>query len=181
MAKAGKQPKASSIAYYSIQRLKSGRRSYSASTSDVLSPLARRIQGFSVTSLDTPIQGLEDDDGELTFGDMLACRRDDPASEACRRHDWDAFLDTQGDRDVAILRDIAAGERMTDIARRLKVSSPRICQIKDRLAAEILSKMSDILNDSMAEPLWRRDLRANKEKATFGDEPGSRKPRQRAA
>jgi hypothetical protein len=177
--RAGKKPVPSAIARYSILRLKSGRRSYSSSQTDVLSPYAQRAQGFSVTSMDAPVNAPADDDGgELTFGDMLACRRDDPAVEACRRVDWDMFLGHHGERAAILLHDTAAGVPATETAKRLKVSSPRICQLKDALATRIKSEMADdILLEAMAEPVWRRDLRAHREKAAFENQ----QPRRKAA
>ncbi len=164
--RAGKKPVPSAIVRYSIQRLRSGRRSYSSSQTDVLSPRAQRIQGFTVTSMEAPAQGSDEDGEELRFGDMLACRRDDPAVEACRCVDWDTFLSQQPERDVAVLRDVAAGVPLVETAARLKVSAPRICQLKDAIAARVRSAMDfDILTEAATEPQWRRDLRAHREKA----------------
>lgn len=176
MEKSGKLPIASSIAYYSIMRLRSGRRSYGSGSADVLSPQAQMAHRLTVTSLDAPLQtGGDDEGGELCLGDLLASRHDDPATEVCRRLDWDEFVAGQSARDVLLLRDLASGTRLIKTARRLKVSSPRITQIKGQLAAKIRNQMTDsILADSAAEPLWRHDLRAHAEKAlTRDDDKGS--------
>lgn len=170
---AGKLPIPSSIAYYSIQRLKTGRRSYSASTTDVLSPMAQRCQGFSVTSLDAPVQGhAADDDGEgQCFGDLLVGRNDDPAAEACRRLDWDQFMKTQDTRCRSIIRQLAAGRPLKAVAAKYGISGARITQIKDEIGRDLRHAMGDdILAEVMAEPQWRRDLRAHDRKSEPDEE-----------
>jgi hypothetical protein len=156
--RAGREPIAISIAYYSIQRLKCGRRSYSSSITDVLSPHAQRVQGLSVVSMQEPVNVGSDEGGEeLCFGDLLACRRDDPVTEVCRRLDWHEFLETQDDREKTILHDLAHGNSLQKTAAKLNVSAPRITQLKDRIGRKIKARMGDgILADVSEQPLWRK-------------------------
>lgn len=162
--RAGRTPIPASVVYYSVQRLKSGRRSQTSSTVDVLSPLARRANGFAVVSLDEPVAGCSDADGEdLRLGDLLACRRDDPATEACRRLDWAAFDATQSERERSIMYDLAAGEQQTKTAARLGVSGPRLTQIKAEIGRDVRFRLGDdILAQATGEPQWRQQLRASR-------------------
>jgi hypothetical protein len=156
--KAGRKPIPASIVYYVIQRMKCGRRSYSANATDVLSPAAQLTKGFAVISMQAPVGcGTDEDDESLCLGDILASRRDDPATEACRRLDWDGFLGTQDSRSRAILHDLAVGNGLSRTAAKLKVSPPRVTQLKDRIGRDIRHHMGDaVLAEIAEEPLWRR-------------------------
>jgi hypothetical protein len=149
-----------STAYYAVQRLRCGRRSYSSSTTDVLSPRAQCVNGLSVVSTDESV-GAADDGDDLCLGDLLACRRDDPATAASRDLDWDAFLTTLDDRKRGIVHNLAVGHSMKSMAAALKVSAPRVTQIKDEIGKEIRFRMGDqVLADAVEQPLWRHSLRA---------------------
>jgi len=68
LERAGKQPIARSVAYYSIQRIKSGRRSYSSGRTDVYAP-GTQLDGLAVVhSLDEVTNSAADDE-EMTIGD----------------------------------------------------------------------------------------------------------------
>lgn len=164
--KAGRAPVPASIAYYSIRRLRSGRRSGCAGSADVLSPLAQRTHGFSVVSLDEPVSVAAEDDDEPAMGDLLACRRDDPAVEAARTLDWDEFMAGCSDRQQLILTAIATGQPQREVAKALQVSAPRVCQLRDRLALDIREHFGPaVLEETMAEPAWRHDMNARAEAA----------------
>ena len=173
--KAGRKPIPASIAYYVIQRMKCGRRSYSANATDVLSPAAQLTKGFSVISMQAPVAcGADEDDESLCFGDILASRRDDPATEACRRCDWDRFLGTQDSRSRTILHDLAVGNGLSRTAAKLKVSPPRVTQLKDRIGRDIRHHMGDaVLAEIAEEPLWRR-ARSGKTPYDYGTGRGGR-------
>ena len=71
LEKRGKQIIPKSVAYYTIQRLKSGRRSTGAGRTDVMSP-GRQLDGkVSLSSLDEPLL-VNDENENLTLGDVLA-------------------------------------------------------------------------------------------------------------
>ena len=160
--KAGRTSIPSSITYYTIQRMKSGRRSLCASTTDVLSAYALRQGRFTVLSMEMSVTGNDPDDAEgCCIGDMLACRRDDPAVSSCRTVDWDEFLATRGRRDRLLLRALNRGHSLKRLARRLRISQPRLTQIKHRIGRDLKLWMGDrILVQVQEETPWRRDLRA---------------------
>lgn len=162
--KAGRTSIPSSIAYYAIQRMKSGRRSHSASSTDVLSAYALRHGHFTVLSMEMPATGNDPGDAEgCCIGDALACRRDDPAVSSCRTVDWDEFLATRCRRDRLLLRALNRGHSLKRLAQRLRVSPPRITQIKQRIGRDLKLWMGDrILVDVQEETPWRQGLRAHR-------------------
>jgi len=91
MERSGKELLPRSIAYYTIQRSKIGRRMLDAGASDVLSPM-RRINGAGgVVGFDDPID--MDDAGGAPICEALCDHRPDPSEEAARRLDWATMLD----------------------------------------------------------------------------------------
>jgi len=159
--KAGRKSFPGSIAYYLIQRLKAGRRSYSSSSTDVLSPHARQRNLLSVVSMDQPTSGGDQDgDEDLCIGDAFACRRDDPATEACRLLDWDSFLDTQGDREKTILSAIIRGDQLKATAHKLGISAPRLTEIKHRIGRDVKRHMGErILQEVREDSAWQKSVR----------------------
>jgi len=154
---------AKSVAYYSIQRIKSGRRSYSSGRTDVHSPgcrLDRRCVVVSLEqSLDMPVDTQDNDD--LTLGESLASKSDDPATMAGRDVDWNELEDVLDDRKRMVIQALHAGHGTGQIAKALKVSAPRVTQIKREIADVILERWGDdVLQDVEAEPMWHASLRA---------------------
>ena len=76
MEKSGMEPLPHSIAYYSIQRTKSGRRSYGDPRMDVMSPGYQMDHEGSLCSMQDPV-GEEEDS---TVGDTIACKSEDTAT-----------------------------------------------------------------------------------------------------
>lgn len=157
----GKQPIAKSVAYYSIQRIKSGRRSYSSGRTDVLSTAAQ-LDGVAVIhSLNEPVNPVEDETEGMTIGDMLACDTEDPSVTAGRDIDWSEFNELLSDRERVVLRGLSEGHGTGELAQQCGVSAPRICQIKEEIAEEITERWgSDVLQSVSREPQWRSSLRA---------------------
>ncbi len=156
MEKAGKTPLPHSIAYYSIQRTKSGRRSYGDIRSDVMSPGFQMDNDGAVCSMQEPAG----DDEDLTIGDAIASKTEDTASKVLRQIDWDAFLATLDARKRRIVEELMMGFGTGDIARLFSVSAARITQIKREIAQDIREFMGDnILVDAGQESVWERDIR----------------------
>ena len=165
----GKKLMPNSIAYYAIQQTKSGRRSYSATVTDVMAP------GFLISHPDAlcSMENLVDSEGELqTVGEMLAARHGDPSTNAVRRIDWEAFLEQQDRRVINIVRDLLAGYCTSELALKYGVTPPRIVQIKREIAEAVSAYMgSDILAVAGEEPTWKRDLeRLHNGRAAFNGE-----------
>ena len=162
--KAGKTPFPNSIAYYSIQRTKSGRRSYGDMRSDVMSPGFQMDHEGSVCSMQEPVCAEE----ELTVGDTIASKSEDMASKVLRQIDWDAFLDRLDARKRRIVEELMFGYGTGDIARLFSISAARIVQLKREIAQDIKSFMGDsILADAGQESVWERDIRCLREKGEW--------------
>ncbi len=162
---AGKQVTAGNIAYYVIQHLKSGRRSTGFSTIDVMQPATQLNGRTQVVSLDeiVPMEGVDNE--TFTLGDVLSNDREDPGMIATRRLDWGSFCKTQPARNRAILRFTAAGEPLTKVARRHRVSRSSVQANKQALAREIRQFMGqDILKETARLPMWKHNLAANRER-----------------
>lgn len=164
MEKSGRKPLPNSIAYYSIQRTKSGRRSYGDIRSDVMSPGFQMDHDGSVCSMQEPVC----DEEELTVGDTIACKSEDMATKVLRQIDWQAFLDTLDSRKRRIVEEMIMGFGTGDIARLFSISAPRIVQLKKEIAQKIKEFMGDsILADAGQESMWERDIRCLREKGEW--------------
>ncbi|MFA6102625.1 MAG: hypothetical protein WCV67_06005 [Victivallaceae bacterium] len=162
MEKSGKKPIPNSIAYYSIQRTKCGRRSYGHNRTDVMNPGYQMDNEGSVCSLQAPVGG---EDEDVTVGDMIAAKTEDIAAKVLREIDWDAFMQTLDSRKRTIVEELMIGGGTGDIARRLAVTSARIVQLKREIGAAIRKFMGDaILIDSVSESVWQRDIRSLRER-----------------
>jgi len=161
MERAGKKPLPHSIAYYSIQRCKSGRRSYGDIRADVMSPGFQLDHENAICSMEDPVCGEED----LTVGDAIASKSEDTAAKVLRQIDWDAFLETLDSRKRRIVEELMLGFGTGDIARLFGITAPRIVQLKREIAEEIRNFMGEeILVDSGRESVWERDIRCLREK-----------------
>jgi hypothetical protein len=115
----------SALAIYAARAVQSGRRlTGMEQPKDVMSPIAQRRRGFSVTSL--PERGLMSeeafadaltDNDVSTIPDQVAFRQDFPRWRRRRSH-----------RDRQIIRELMIGERTLDVARRYGLSAARISQ-----------------------------------------------------
>jgi DNA-directed RNA polymerase specialized sigma24 family protein len=162
MEKSGRKLIPNSIAYYSIQRTKSGRRSYGHNLTDVMFPGYQMEHEGSVCSMQSPVSG---EDENVTVGDLIASRTEDISARVLREIDWAAFLESLDARKRTIVEELMLGTGTSEIARRLKVSAPRIVQLKREIAQHIKEYMGDsILHDIASESVWQRDIRCLRER-----------------
>ena len=158
---------AKSIAYYCLQRAKTGRRSYSANRTDVMSP-GTQLDGLSsVESLDNPFSGPDqDDEGAFCLHDILASDGEDPATAAGRRLDWAAVYDRCTPRQRAIIKATAEGEELVRVAARYRVSPPAITFDRQNIGRRIKDAWGcDGLATAAAEPEWQRGMRCVQERS----------------
>jgi hypothetical protein len=157
---------ASSVAYYAIQRTKSGRRSQYGGRADALCSAAILDGNSSPVSIDACLGTDAEDDDNATLGDILADRRDDPATIAARKLDWNGFMYALPEPQRMVVRETANGTQAKDLADALHVSRPRITQLKREIGIRLRDYMGDdILAESVREIPWRRDLRSAMENA----------------
>ena len=154
---------ASSIAYFSVQRLKSGRRSNYAGRADALCPAAALDGKVVVASMDAPIPA--DDEGEgLTLHDVLGNNEEDPSQTAGRQIDWGELMADLDDRKLAILRATADGGKLESLAKRFGISNPRISQLKTELGRQVKARWgATAIADATRAPAWASSINASRE------------------
>jgi DNA-directed RNA polymerase specialized sigma24 family protein len=164
MEKSGRAPLPHSIAYYSIQRTKSGRRSYGARRLDVMSAGFRMDHEGSVCSMQDPVC----DENDSNVGDTIASKSEDMATKVLRQIDWSEFLETLDARKRRIVEEMMFGFGTGDLARLLAISATRIVQLKREIGQKIKEFMGDnILVDAGQESVWERDIRCLREKGEW--------------
>ena len=160
---AGKKVTPGNIAYFTIQNLKSGRRSTGSSCVDVMQPGTQLNGHTQLVSLEETVHMDVVGNETLTLGDVLSNDREDPGIIATRRLDWSSFCETQPARNQAILKCIAAGEPLTQVAQRHRVSRSGLQANKNALAHEIRQFMGqDILEQTSRLPVWKHNLALNR-------------------
>jgi hypothetical protein len=114
--KANKTVTPGNVAYYKILHMKSGRRSYGASTVDALG-IGAQLNGKSrTTSFDEPVHE-ESELGEIfTINDVLSLDDEDPGQKAARKMDWEAFLTGLTEREQSVVEELLAGRSGSEIA-----------------------------------------------------------------
>jgi len=123
---------ASSLAHYAMKSLKSGRALCGQSSTDVLAPRTK-LRGRA--TVERP------DGGWWDRSEALEDRRtwEQPYERVRIKHDYGAFLHrpevTDQEREVFNL--LAEGHRTGEIAGKLDVSAPRVCQIKGAIGFKL--------------------------------------------
>ena len=165
---AGKRVTPGNITFYTIQHLRSGRRSTGSSVVDVMQSGTQLNQNTQLVSLEE-VSLVEGENNEsFTLGDVLSSDQEDPAMVAARRMDWEAFRETQPVRSKAILDCVAEGGCLTEVAQQHHVSRSSIQNNKAGLAQDIKEFMGeDILQVSTQAPLWRNGLVASRERTAW--------------
>ena len=101
--KAGKQVTPGNIAYYTIQHLKSGRRSTGSSNADVFG-ITTQLNGRSrLNSLEEPAAMEEQGNEIFLFHDVLSDNHEDPSTIAARKMDWDSFCAGRSKREITMI------------------------------------------------------------------------------
>ena len=151
-----------SVAYYSIQRLKGGRRMLDCGITDIYSSQRRRADD-GIISLDFTydLGGGE----EETLEDFLPAAQLDPSEAVNFKLGLEDVTRCLNAQQVAVFKAIAEGESLTATARKLGVSSPRITHIKKEISKKIRDVMgADILDEVAAESHWHADIRCQRER-----------------
>ena len=159
----GKTVTAGNIAYYTILHMKSGRRSYGISTTDVCG-ISTQLNGSTrLSSLEEPAAMDGETGGELlAFHDVLSQDQDDPGMIAARKLDWQALLARLTEREIVA---VLAGRTVSEVALVFQVSRSAMQLCKNRLVELIQEFMGvDILVEVRRLPGWRNDLNTTKEK-----------------
>ena len=161
----GREVSAGNIAFYTIEKLRSGRRSTGSSVVDVFGSGTQLNGTTRLNSLEEVVAS-SDEGGEIfTFNDVLSRDEEDPSTRAARKMDWEDFLAGLSLRDQAIIQFLIEGKSICSMARKLKVNDSTIQTSKRRLAIKIAEFMgSEILVDIQRRPQWKQNLEATREK-----------------
>ena len=162
----GKQVPPSSVAYYTILHLKSGRRSHSAARTDVCGPATQLDGKTAVLSMETEI-GFDPEMMEaIRLGEFLTCSQDDPSMKACRNIDWDEFIDSHDYRYGVLLKDMAEGKDVLSRSKEWGKKYSHVRVLKEKMEAELREHMgAGAVADSTRKPCWFGDLHAERERA----------------
>ena len=125
---------AANVAYYTVKYLRSGRRSTGYRKADPLHPASQLNGHCRLHSFDEHVAVDRSSDEPVTLGEMLPARDDDPATQACRRLDWNDLVQQLDAITKAILLCLATCEELTGLVRRFRRSRSMIQNHKDRLA-----------------------------------------------
>jgi hypothetical protein len=163
--KAGKKVTVGNIAYYTLQHIKSGRRSVGNSAVDVLATGTQLHGKCQVESVDVLIPADGEDCDGIPLREILSRDVEDPATVAAREVDWGRFLDGQNDCSRNIVRFTAEGRTLKDVSRECGFSSETVKQSRNRLASQIREFFGEnILADVAQVPGWKNNLMATRER-----------------
>jgi DNA-directed RNA polymerase specialized sigma24 family protein len=163
---AGKKVAASSVAYYSIQHCRSGRRSVGHSCADVHGTATQLHGRTRLHSMEEVVASDEETGGEIfTFNDVLSNEQEDPSTRAARKLDWESFCAGLPERERVVVVLVAEGKTLRDAARYLGISESSMQTSKRRLGVKILEFMgTDIMFEVRRRPQWRNSLEATRER-----------------
>jgi hypothetical protein len=164
---------AGNVAFYTLQKLKCGRRSTGSSTVDVYGS-GTQINGTTrLTSLDeaAPVTSVDDVGEPLVLHDVLSRDEEDPGTRAARKMDWESFMASLSARDQIIINCLVEGKPLASLARRRHLNNSTRLYHKRRLADAIANFMgSDILIQIRRKPSWKDSLDATREKMACREE-----------
>ena len=160
------------VAYYAARAARSGRRSYYAGRSDVMSPGCQIDGKARLESLDNEIE-LENDAGAYgTLHDVIVPfefngHECDPAEEAARNLDWQSFLDSHPPRHRLAILVLVQGGTMREVGKRVGIGDSAAANLKRRIANDLVEFFGlDVIRrllDGMR-PGWEADLRMVRER-----------------
>jgi DNA-directed RNA polymerase specialized sigma24 family protein len=166
----GRKFTASNIAYYAARAANSGRRSYYTGRTDVYSPGCQIDGKARHEHMDCEI---EYDPGYVgTLHDIVAPfspndHEADPAEEAARNLDWEAFLATHPQRHRHAITVLVAGGTMREAGKRCGLKDSAALLLKRRIASDLVAffgkETIQRLLDGL-KPNWQSDLRQSRQR-----------------
>ena len=158
---------AGNIAYYTIQHIKSGRRSTGSSKADVYGSWTQLAGRTRLHSLEEPVAEDQETGGEIfLLHDVLADhRQEDPATKATRKMDWEEFVAALPQREKLAVEFMVEGKSLREAAQVLRVSDSAMQSSKRDLRVKILLFMGfDILAQVQRRPQWKQSLETIRER-----------------
>ena len=132
----GKSVTPGNIAHYTIQLLKTGRRSTGSKATDPLGPMTRLKQRAEPVSTEQPVS-LEEDNESLSFAHFLTDERDDPGTEALRRVSWEELEHDLNPREKAVVTALREGHGLRDTARKMGLAPSALSAARNSLAGDV--------------------------------------------
>lgn len=168
----GREITAGNVAYYTIEKLRSGRRSAGSTVADVHGAGTQIKGNARLTSLDEVAAVDEESGGEIfEFHDVLAADQEDPAIRAARKLDWQAFWAGLPERERVVIGFMIEGRTLRAAAESLKCSDSIVHLSRRNLAEKILDFMgADILVEVRRQPRWKDGLTATRERLACREE-----------
>jgi len=152
----GKIVSPNSLAYYAIQALKSGRRSGSSGRTDAMSAAVQLDGAVTMTSMDEVLRTDAEANCDITLHDVLAGQSESADMVAARNLDWSMVAERLDRRERYVVRETALETPGTKLAKRLKVSTARVTQIKRKVAGKIRDAWgNDALQDALRKQAWQ--------------------------
>ena len=159
-----KQVTPGNIAYYTIQHLKSGRRSSGSSTADVFGTGTQLNGSSRINSLSEPVATDEAGHEIFELHDILSNDHEDPSVQATRKIDWDCFLKGLSELERLLVEFMGQGRTVSEAARSAGLSQSTMRTYRLKIAAKILEFMgADILIEIGRMPGWRINLDVDRE------------------
>ena len=172
----GKKVTPGNIAYYVILHMKSGRRSQSATRTDVMAPGTQLDDKSCVLSFGEEVGYDPELDEPITLGELLASEHEDPAMEAARNLDWELFVATHDYRYGVILKGMAEGRNLKATARTVGAGYSRMYQVRQRMAEEVRDYMGEeAIAEAVRIPRWKASIAVDREKTACRSERTARK------
>ncbi len=160
----GKRVTAGNVAFYSIQHLKSGRRTVGYSSVDVLASGTQLNGRSTVSSIHEEVPMSSETDETVPVSESMSTDQEDPSTKATRKLDWQQFYRTQDRNSRQLLNCMAEGQSTGEIAGRLKLTRMAIHQQTDQLRTDLKSFFgAGVIAEVCRSPQWFNDLRAVKE------------------
>jgi len=155
---------ASNIAYYTIQHLKSGRRSTGSSSVDIMASQTQLNGSTKLHSLSEVVSVSEGGDEIYELHDVISTDHDDPAVKAARNLDWATFCKSLTKLEMLLVQSIINGLTVREICRAVKMTKKRLIELQHKLAQKVIEYMgADILQDIALTPTWRIGLDCERE------------------
>ena len=162
--KNGKKVTPGNVAYYTLQHLKSGRRTVGYSNADVLGSATQLNGRSTLASIDEDVNLPGDGDGVIPVAEVMCRDEEDPSMQAARKMDWECFVASRDGGDQALLQCLGEGWTTIESSHRLRISALTIRTRLTQLRQSLLEFFGEaMMSEAIRKPQWFHDLRVAKE------------------